>query len=135
MHDVTGLYCISVKQACFFMRAMLRSTMVADFPVEVSPSVQLGKISLYIYVSFYVYLFIYLERERDKESCLIELLTDLRTSRAKNGNVCVPFSAGPERESDSHLFISRTEPCSWCMCFVSRDKAYSVHLTSTVKLM
>lgn len=88
-----------------------------------------------MYLFMFVYLFIYLERERDKESCLIELLTDLRTSRAKNGNVCVPFSAGPERESDSHLFISRTEPCSWCMCFVSHDKAYSVHLTSTVKLM
>lgn len=66
MHDVTGLYCISVKQACFFMRAMLRSTMVADFPVEVSPSVQLGKISLYIYVSFHVCLFIYLFRERER---------------------------------------------------------------------
>lgn len=56
---------LSAKQACFFVCAMLRSTRVADFPVEVSPSVQLGKISLYIYVSFYVYLFIYLERERE----------------------------------------------------------------------
>lgn len=103
------------------MLALFGLTVMAEFPMELSPLVQPGKISLTCE----------LEVRKYKSSWLIELLTHLRVSQAKNRGIVVPFSADP----DSHPIISKVQPFSWCMCFVAHTKVYSAHLTSTVKLM
>lgn len=68
------------------MLALFGLTIMAEFPIELSPSVQLGKVSLTCK----------LEVRKYKLSWLIELTTDLWVSQAKNSVMFVPFSADPE---------------------------------------